>query len=166
MSTKTPQTGDWVKALRPGTINATTGQKFIKAGELFQLTEDIPFSDTWMEAHEKPADVAPKKEDVKAEQDKAVRDHEETDRIRRGKFSLPRVPRSEESQAERAEKAKADLRKQRADDLAKRSTTPVAPPARTVAPAIDRGSKGPQAHETSANPSRVDENAVRTDKGV
>lgn len=163
MSTKTPQTGEWVKALRPGTINATTGQKFVKAGEKFQLTEDIPFSDTWMEATDAPVDVPPSKEDAKAEADKAVRDHEETDRIRRGKYSLPRVPRSEESQAERAEKAKEDLRKQRADDLAKRPAAPVGIPSRTQAPTIDRGKKG--SHETSANPSRVDENAVRKDKG-
>lgn len=146
----TAKTGDWVKALRPGTIPASTGDKFIKAGEKFQLTDDIPFSDKWMEKTDAPETAKPpSKKEVEAEQDASVREHEETDRIRRGKYSLPAVPRSEESQRERREQSKEDLR--RRDESS-----------------IDRGSKDPRApggvHETSANPSRIDENAKRKDK--
>lgn len=118
MSTE-PKAGEWVKALRPGTIKAAVGDKFVKAGEKFQLTKDIPFSDKWMEKTDAPEEVKPSEKDVKKEQAEAVAEHERTDAIRRGKFSIPAVPRSEEGrkahedaerkklQAEREAQAKA-----------------------------------------------------------
>jgi hypothetical protein len=170
--------GQWVKALRPGWL----GKKFYKAGDIFQLTDQDAFSDKWMEKHEAPKDVAPTREDVEKEQKDAVREHEETDRIRRGKFSTPSVPRSPES-VEAQEKQKREdrarqVRERDAEQASRRpEKAPAAPPAqRPAAPAprpappaspppIDRGSADPHApggvHETSANPSRVDENARR-----
>jgi hypothetical protein len=124
--------GDWVKAIKPGWID---NAKFVKAGDKFQLTESTPFSDTWMEKTDAPEVPKEEKADIEAEQRKAVRDHEETDRIRRGKFSFRSVPRSDEGKEEQAKRA------------------------RKAAPTIDRGRAGH--HETSANPSRVDENARR-----
>jgi hypothetical protein len=204
---KTPQSGDWVKALRPGTIPASTGDKFIKAGEKFQLTDDIPFSDRWMEATDAPISAKPPSQaDVKKEQEEAAREHEKTDAIRRGKFTHVSVPRSEEGRKEQEEQKREDLRQRREDEAARKenqaqrdraaargetdpsreareredreASTPRQPlasdpavtprPNRSVQPRIDRGSDSnddPQGrHETSANPSRADENALRRDK--
>lgn len=135
----------WYRALRPGTLK---GGKFVKADELFQLGEGDVFSDKWMEKHEAPAAVAPSKTDAKKEQEQAVREHEEADRIRRGKYSVRSVPRSPEGKKEHDERVKEE---------AKRNP-----------PTVDLGSRDPAApggiHETSNNPSRIDENARRSDK--
>lgn len=136
-----PQTGDWVKAIQPGT---SPGNVFRKAGEKFQLQAEETFSDRWMERTDAPETAKPVDPKVaKEEQDKAVREHEKADRERQGKFSIPSVPRSEEG-----EKAHKERLKQEAQNAT-----------------IDRGSRDPKhpqgIHETSANPSRVDENARR-----
>jgi len=131
VETKEPGVGEWVKAITPGWVD---NAKFVKAGDKFQLTESTPFSDKWMEKTDAPEVPKENKTDLEKEQRDAVREHEETDAIRRGKFSFRSVPRSEEGKE--AQKARAKN-----------------------APEIDRGKKG--SHETSANPSRVDENARR-----
>lgn len=112
MSTE-PKAGDWVKALRPGTIKAAVGEKFVKAGEKFQLSKDTPFSDKWMEPTDAPVQVTPSEKDVEKEQAEAVADHERTDALRRGKFSIPAVPRSEASQKERRDEAREKLQAER-----------------------------------------------------
>lgn len=139
-----PQAGDWVKALIPGT---SPGNLFRKAGDKFQLQDGESFSDRWMERTDAPATVEPPDpKTVQAEQEKSVREHEKADQERRGKFSIPSVPRSEEGEREHQERLKREA----------------------AAPPIDRGSRDPRApggiHETSANPSRLDENARRHDK--
>lgn len=90
--------GTWVKALQPGWVD---NSKFVKAGDKFQLSEDTPFSDKWMEVTDAPVTVKKSKEMLQAEEVKQnldVMTFEEQDAARRGKFTIPSVARSEEGE--------------------------------------------------------------------
>lgn len=119
--------GKWFIAIKPGTLK---DGRFIKAGDVFQLGKDDVFTNTWMAEHEAPAaqQAAPSKEEFEEEQKKAVREHEETDRVRRGKFSFTEIPRSEESQKKLDEQREKE-EQERAKAPPVRSAAPVAPAA-------------------------------------
>jgi len=98
---------------------------------VFQLGKDDVFTNTWMAEHEAPAEqqAAPSKKEIEEEQKKAIREHEEADKVRRGKFSFTEIPRSEESQKkldEQREKEEQERAKQ--PQAAATRATPAAPP--------------------------------------
>ena len=127
---ETASTGKWYIAVRPGQLK---DGRFIKAGDIFQLGKDDVFTNTWMAEHEAPegAQAPPTKEEQKEAQKKAVREHEEADRVRRGKFTFTEIPRSEESQKkldEQREQEEQERAKQ--PQTAATRATPAAPPAK------------------------------------
>jgi hypothetical protein len=85
--------GDWVKAIKPGT---TPGGKFIKAGDKFQLEPDHKFTDTWMEHTDAPVHPEEDPKFLEEQQRRDLATHELQDKARRGKFTATEVPRSED----------------------------------------------------------------------